>query len=174
VRNTTLPRSCCSHRVRLVATPTRLGVPHEAVVVPSTGHATAYAGAQTAPTLAWLAGDRRLQTPATAWIVKSRHNVTRCLRACNVRHIVPVGRSGPAPLFGVAVRRIASLVACAAFVGVGMVSVTAPAAAKTTPPTAAAASIKTSPYVALGDSYSSAAGVTHRSSQPHRRAAARS
>jgi len=56
-------------------------------------------------------------------------------------------------------RRIASLVACAAFVGVGMVSVTAPAAAKTTPPTAAAASIKTSPYVALGDSYSSAAGV---------------
>jgi len=77
-------------------------------------------------------------------------------------------------LFGVAVRRIASLVACAAFVGMGMVSVTAPAAAKTTPPTAAAASIKTSPYVALGDSYSSAAGVTHRSSQPHRRAAARS
>jgi len=58
------------------------------------------------------------------------------------------------------VRRIASLVACAAFVGVGMVSVTAPAAAKTTPPTAAAASIKTSPYVALGDSYSSAAGVS--------------
>jgi len=62
-------------------------------------------------------------------------------------------------LFGVAVRRIASLVACAAFVGVGVVSVTVPAAAKTTPPTAAAASIKTSPYVALGDSYSSAAGV---------------
>ena len=83
--------------------------------------------------------------------------MTRCLRAGNVCHIVPVGRSGPAPLFGVAVRRIASLVACAAFVGVGMVSVTGPAAAKTTPPTAAAASIKTSPYVALGDSYSSAA-----------------
>ena len=70
-------------------------------------------------------------------------------------------------------RRIASLVACAAFVGVGVVSVTVPAAAKTTPPTAAAASIKTSPYVALGDSYSSAAGFTHRSPQPHRSAAAR-
>lgn len=56
-------------------------------------------------------------------------------------------------------RRIASLVACAALAGVGMVSLTTPAVAKTTPPTAAAASVKTSPYVALGDSYSSAAGV---------------
>ena len=92
--------------------------------------------------------------------MKSRPNATRRLRACNVRHIDPVGRSVPAPFFGVALRRIASLVACAALVGVGLVSATAPAAAKTTPPTAAAASIKTSPYVALGDSYSSAAGVS--------------
>jgi len=57
------------------------------------------------------------------------------------------------------VRRITSLVACAALVGVGVVSVTTAADAKTTPPTAAATSIKTSPYVALGDSYSSGAGI---------------
>jgi len=38
----------------MVATLTRLGVPHTAVVVPGTGHATAYAGTQTQPTLAWL------------------------------------------------------------------------------------------------------------------------
>ncbi len=38
----------------MVATLTRLGVPHTAVVVPGTGHATAYADQQTAPTLAWL------------------------------------------------------------------------------------------------------------------------
>jgi len=57
------------------------------------------------------------------------------------------------------VRRITTLVACVALTGAGLLSVAAPAVAKTTPPTAAAASIKTSPYVALGDSYSSAAGV---------------
>ena len=57
-------------------------------------------------------------------------------------------------------RRITSVVACAALAGVATVSVTTPADAKSTPPTAAAASIKTSPYVALGDSYSSAAGVS--------------
>lgn len=56
-------------------------------------------------------------------------------------------------------RRITSLVACAVLVGAGAVSVTTTADAKTTPPTAAAASIKTSPYVALGDSYSSGAGI---------------
>lgn len=56
-------------------------------------------------------------------------------------------------------RRITSLVAIAALVGVGMVSATTTADAKTTPPTAGAASIKTSPYVALGDSYSSGAGI---------------
>lgn len=56
-------------------------------------------------------------------------------------------------------RRITSLVACAALVGIGMVTATTTADAKTTPPTAGAASIKTSPYVALGDSYSSGAGI---------------
>lgn len=56
-------------------------------------------------------------------------------------------------------RRITSLVACAALVGVGMISAATTADAKTTPPTAGAASIKTSPYVALGDSYSSGAGI---------------
>ena len=56
-------------------------------------------------------------------------------------------------------RRITSLVACAALVGGGAVSVTTAADAKTTPPDAAASSIKTSPYVALGDSYSSGAGI---------------
>jgi len=38
----------------MAATLARLGVAHQAVVVPGTGHATAYAAAQTAPTLAWL------------------------------------------------------------------------------------------------------------------------
>jgi cell wall-associated NlpC family hydrolase len=38
----------------MVATLQRLGVAHTAVVVPGTGHATAYADQQTAPTLAWL------------------------------------------------------------------------------------------------------------------------
>jgi len=38
----------------MVATLARLGVAHQAVAVPGTGHATAYAAAQTAPTLAWL------------------------------------------------------------------------------------------------------------------------
>ena len=42
--------------------------------------------------------------------------------------------------------------------GVG-VGVAGPAAAKSSPPTANGHSVKTSPYVALGDSYSSAAGV---------------
>lgn len=56
-------------------------------------------------------------------------------------------------------RRITSFVACAALVGLATGSITTAADAKTTPPTAAAPSIKTSPYVALGDSYSSAAGV---------------
>ena len=56
-------------------------------------------------------------------------------------------------------RRIASVVTCAALVGVATATIPTAADAKTTPPTAAAASIKTSPYVALGDSYSSAAGV---------------
>ena len=56
-------------------------------------------------------------------------------------------------------RRLVALLAGAALAGAGVVTVALPAAAKDTPPTAAAASIKTSPYVALGDSYSSAAGV---------------
>ena len=56
-------------------------------------------------------------------------------------------------------RRITSLVTCAALVGIGMVTATTTADAKTTPPNAAAASFKTSPYVALGDSYSSGAGI---------------
>lgn len=56
-------------------------------------------------------------------------------------------------------RRIISLVACATLVGVGAVGVPTAADAKATPPAAAASSIKTSPYVALGDSYSSGAGI---------------
>ena len=56
-------------------------------------------------------------------------------------------------------RRLTSLVACVALVGAGVASATTAADAKSTPPTAAAASIKTSPYVALGDSYSSGAGI---------------
>ena len=56
-------------------------------------------------------------------------------------------------------RRSTSFLACAALAAAATVSVSTAADAKTTPPTAASASIKTSPYVALGDSYSSAAGV---------------
>lgn len=52
-------------------------------------------------------------------------------------------------------RRIASLVSCVALVGAAVVGFTTPATAKPT----AASGIQTSPYVALGDSYSSAAGV---------------
>lgn len=57
-------------------------------------------------------------------------------------------------------RRIASVVATALFAVAAGVGVAAPASAKVTPPTANQHAIKTSPYVALGDSYSSAAGVT--------------
>ncbi len=39
---------------QMVATLARLGVPHQAVVVPGTGHATAYQDQQTQPTLTWL------------------------------------------------------------------------------------------------------------------------
>ena len=54
---------------QMVATLQRLGVPHQAVVVPGTGHATAYTDQQTAPTLNWL--DKTLgftapPTPAAA------------------------------------------------------------------------------------------------------------
>ena len=56
-------------------------------------------------------------------------------------------------------RRLVALLASAALAGTGVVTAALPAVAKVTPPTAAAASIKTSPFVALGDSYSSAAGV---------------
>ncbi len=43
-----------AQQTEMAATLQRLGVPHEAVVVPGTGHATAYAAQQTVPTLAWL------------------------------------------------------------------------------------------------------------------------
>jgi len=56
-------------------------------------------------------------------------------------------------------RRLVALLAGAALAGAAVVTAALPAAAKNTPPTAAAKPIKTSPYVALGDSYSSAAGV---------------
>ena len=56
-------------------------------------------------------------------------------------------------------RRFTSLVACAALVGVGMVSVTTAADAKTTKHGPKATPVVTSPYVALGDSYSSGAGI---------------
>lgn len=56
-------------------------------------------------------------------------------------------------------RRVTSLVACSAMAAVALVTLSTSADAKVTPPKAAAASIKTSPYVALGDSYSSGAGV---------------
>ena len=54
-------------------------------------------------------------------------------------------------------RRFVALLASAALAGTGVVTAALPAAANDT--TAAVASIQTSPYVALGDSYSSAAGV---------------
>lgn len=56
-------------------------------------------------------------------------------------------------------RRIASVVATTLFAAAVGVGVAGPASAKVTPPTANRHAIKTSPYVALGDSYSSAAGV---------------
>jgi lysophospholipase L1-like esterase len=56
-------------------------------------------------------------------------------------------------------RRVTAVLAAVSLASIGVVSATTPALAKSTPPKAAAASIKTSPYVALGDSYSSAAGV---------------
>ncbi len=56
-------------------------------------------------------------------------------------------------------RRTTSLVASAALAVVGTLGATTAADAKTSPPKAAASSIKTSPYVALGDSYSSGAGI---------------
>jgi lysophospholipase L1-like esterase len=56
-------------------------------------------------------------------------------------------------------RRTASVVAAVLFTAAMGVAAVGPAAAKTSPPTANQHSIKTSPYVALGDSYSAAAGV---------------
>ncbi|GAB3667769.1 SGNH/GDSL hydrolase family protein [Nocardioides korecus] len=56
-------------------------------------------------------------------------------------------------------RPLTSLAACLTLVGAGVLGGTAAADAKTTPPPAARASVKTSPYVALGDSYSSGAGI---------------
>jgi len=47
----------------MAATLTRLEVPHQTAVVPGTGHATAYAGAQTSPTLAWLDKTLGFTTP---------------------------------------------------------------------------------------------------------------
>jgi len=58
------------------------------------------------------------------------------------------------------VRRSVTVLATAVLTAtIGLVTAL-PATAKTSPPTASSHSIKTSPYVALGDSYSSAAGVT--------------
>jgi hypothetical protein len=56
-------------------------------------------------------------------------------------------------------RRISSLVACAALVGVGMISATTAADAHTTRYDLTATPVVPSPYVALGDSYSSGAGI---------------
>jgi lysophospholipase L1-like esterase len=56
-------------------------------------------------------------------------------------------------------RRIVSVLAAAALAATTVVSVAGPATAKVTPPTANHHAIKISPYVALGDSYASAAGV---------------
>ncbi len=56
-------------------------------------------------------------------------------------------------------RPLTSFVACATLIGVGVLTGTTSADAKSTPPHASHASIKTSPYVALGDSYSSGAGI---------------
>jgi len=47
----------------MAATLVRLGVPHQTAVVPGTGHATAYADQQTAPTLAWLHQTLHFTTP---------------------------------------------------------------------------------------------------------------
>ncbi len=47
----------------MAATLARLGVPHQTAVVPGTGHATAYADQQTAPTLAWLDTTLGFTTP---------------------------------------------------------------------------------------------------------------
>ncbi len=55
-------------------------------------------------------------------------------------------------------RTVTALVTAILVAAAGIVTAV-PAAAKPTPPTASGHSIKTSPYVALGDSYSSAAGV---------------
>ncbi|WP_246111308.1 SGNH/GDSL hydrolase family protein [Terrabacter aerolatus] len=56
-------------------------------------------------------------------------------------------------------RRTASVLAATLFAAAMGVGVAGSATAKVTPPTANPHAIKTSPYVALGDSYSSAAGV---------------
>lgn len=57
-------------------------------------------------------------------------------------------------------RRTANVFAATLFAAAMGVGVAGPATAKVTPPTANPHAIKTSPYVALGDSYSSAAGVS--------------
>ena len=54
-------------------------------------------------------------------------------------------------------RRLTSLVACVALAGAGVITLATSADAKTAP--SGAGVVKTSPYVALGDSYSSGAGV---------------
>lgn len=56
-------------------------------------------------------------------------------------------------------RRVLVVLAATLLAAVTGVVTAGPATAKPTPPTASSHSIKTSPYVALGDSYSSAAGV---------------
>ncbi len=56
-------------------------------------------------------------------------------------------------------RHSATVLAVSLLVAAMAVMTAGPAAAKVTPPTANGHAIKTSPYVALGDSYSSAAGV---------------
>ena len=56
-------------------------------------------------------------------------------------------------------RRTAIVAAAALAVAAVGVGTAGPASAKNSPPTAKGHSVKTSPYVALGDSYSSAAGV---------------
>jgi lysophospholipase L1-like esterase len=55
-------------------------------------------------------------------------------------------------------RKATAFAATLLFAGLG-VGVAGPASAKSSPPTANGHSIKTSPYVALGDSYSSGAGI---------------
>src|SRR5690348_13086535 len=56
-------------------------------------------------------------------------------------------------------RRTTSVLAMTLFAAAMGAGVAGPAAAKATPPRANPHSVKLSPYVALGDSYSSAAGV---------------